>query len=387
MGAVPTARRPAALVAVLLGTLPATLLMGVGAPARAHIGASVAKANYTHPQDPWTVITTDGGAVSYDYSRYVPEESTDGKYLLQWTDGDVDPTGKFTFYYFDHDVSNAVTAAQVEMLGTIVHDTQGREARSIYVACYCDADAGVKCPDINDAGPTGARWCDNSVEWDTSGLPDGEYWLMAVNHDPPFYVYNPSNAPVWVHHGAPKPPLVIVTRPDGLGSADASYTAQFIIHGMGALTLDLSYGENQVDKVLGPTTSLVKALPVTAGADGLTTWQWSTSQLPNENFFLRATVKDAQGAVSYSDSRFPLAVYHTPLDDGGAPRDMALPAADLAAPVQPPRGSCAVAGRPDAAGALLVAAALAALLSRVGAKRLRRVEPAREVRNPLRVPR
>lgn len=338
--------------------------------ARAHIGASVAKANYLHPAAPGTLTVIDGG-VHYDYSSYVPEEA-DASYLITWTDGDTDPTGKFTFYFLDHCVSDALDADQMEMVGTIVHDTRGREARNVYVACDCDADAGVKCPDINDAGPTGERWCDNFVAFDTSALTDGEYWIAAVNNDPPFHVYNLSEAPVRVHHGNKPPPVVIITRPDGLLYADRSYETQFIALGTGPLTLDLSYGDNSVDKVLGPTMGLAKAIPVTRRPDGTTAWIWDTSSLANGNYFLRATLKDAVGGHSYTDSRFPLAVFHPPALDGGAPLDAAEPMPDDGAPVilpAPKKSGCEIAGGSSPCAFLLVFGALSALFTRRALRR------------------
>ena len=36
-------------------------------------------------------------------------------------------------------------------------------------------------------------------------LAPGEYWIAAVNNDPPFHLYNLSYAPVRVSHGTARP--------------------------------------------------------------------------------------------------------------------------------------------------------------------------------------
>jgi hypothetical protein len=107
----------------------------------------------------------------------------------------------------------------------------------IYISCTCTPALGVVCP---DAGP---RDCRDAFAWDTHALPDGTYWVIAVDYDPPFDVYSVSETPVRVAHGgAPAPPAVVVIPPDGIGVADRAYT----IDGLGAapLTLDLEYGHD-----------------------------------------------------------------------------------------------------------------------------------------------
>src|SRR5262249_18348120 len=140
--------------------------------------------------------------------NYVPEEA-DKVYTISWKDGDTDPTARFTFYYIDHSFADAVSYQQVPLVGTVVRDVQGRDADGVYASCTCtpNPDLGVSCDD------GGTRWCDNSIDWDTSQVPDGVYWLVATNTDPPYFVYNQSSAPVRVSHGASKPPVAIVLRP------------------------------------------------------------------------------------------------------------------------------------------------------------------------------
>jgi hypothetical protein len=336
--------------------LLAACLLAAAPAAHAHIGASVAKANYYHPVPPGLAFA-DGGMVY----TYTPEEA-DASYHIDWQDGDVDPTGNFTFYYLDHGVPENVSAADVEANFPVVVDTMGREARRIFVACMCIVDAGITCPDLDG----GARWCDNYVDWDTSAVPDGVYWLAAVNHDPPFYVDNLSYAPVRVRHAANPPlPVGIVIRPgDGsLAEADRNYHVVAIATGTGGLTFDFAWGPDLPMQALGPTTSIQKGLAIAEGADGTYGFDWDTSQLPNSSYFVRLTVHDANG-TSYTDSRFGVGVYHD-VGDGGPPQDLSA-GSDGSIELPPPKMGCgcALGARPRGPAIALVLGMVVAALRR-----------------------
>jgi hypothetical protein len=333
--------------------LPLLALLLAAAPARAHVGMVVAKADFVHPAPP--MVSYPDGGVAY---RYVPEEA-DQSYRIEWVDGDLDPTGRFTFYYLDHGVSDGVSRDELTLVGTVARDVQGRDATSVWVSCSCDADAGVACPDA------GARWCDNFVQWDTSGLPDGAWWLAAANDDPPFHVFNLSSAPVLVHHGQTKPPVLIVEKPDGIGDADKTADVALIAVGTGPMKLNLAWGDNDPARVLGPTTTIAKALPVTIGADGLFTYPWDTSQLPSGlKLFIRATLTDDAG-TTYSDSRYGQGVFHRPQGgDGSQVFDLSMHSGDGPLNLTPKGCGCALGGRratPPLALALLYLAIRRAL--------------------------
>jgi hypothetical protein len=361
----------------LLNAAVALALLGPGTAA-AHVGAVVSKATFCAPPPP-TEIPSDAGA-GLDY-RYAPAEA-DTHYLLQWQDGDTDPTGKFTFYYVDHQIPIAVDATTVETMGMandatagLIHTVDQREARDIYVSCACvaqDAATGSGGGDPCDAGivpscnpDAGARWCDNAIDWDTSAIPDGVYWIAAVNNDPPYHVYNTSVAPVRITHGGGhKAPIVIVTRPDGLMGSDTHYTVQSIVVGDPPLTLDYAYGINDINSVNDPVRSFAHAVPTVPGPNGAVAYDWDVSALKNQVYFVSLTVTDGSGAQSWSDSRYGLSVYHH-LEAGSAPdaADAAIaPAVDAGAP--PPgsgSGGCAISFGAGDAATWLAAALLAAL--------------------------
>jgi MYXO-CTERM domain-containing protein len=362
-------------------------LAALAHPALAHVGAVVSKATFCSPPPP-AQSALDSGVI---YS-YLPEDA-DASYRIAWQDGDTDPTGKFTFYYLDHEPPTAVDANAIETLATPVRTVDGRDAASVYVSCACVAvDAGA---DICDAGTApncadgGARWCDNFVDWDTSTILDGVYWIAAVNNDPPYHVYNMSQSPVRVSHGAHKPPVVIVLKPDGLGpGADTSYRASVLVSGEGQLTLDFDWGIDEKNQVNGPVHAIARGVPVVVGSDGAVAYSWDVSALPNEVYFLSATVKDDAGGVSFSDSRYGLSVFHrvgTDAGDAGPGDASAAVAPDLASPPTNPKSpsgcACSVGGADSsplpwlpfaiAAGALAIRRRTALTRSRIGCTRSR----------------
>ena len=152
--------------------------------------------------------------------------------------------------------------------------------------------------------------------------------IAAVNDDPPFHVYNLSETPLRVRHGGKPLPVVIVLRPDGLIGADQSYEAALLCRGDAPLTIDLSYGVDDPQRVLAPTVNIEKAVPCVAGVDGTTRYRWDVSGLAVGDYFLRGAVRSPNGS-SYSDSRYSLSVAHRPLDAAITDHDDASSAPDL----------------------------------------------------------
>jgi hypothetical protein len=309
------------------------LLAGAGR-AEAHLGAVVAKATFSTPAGP-TLTPLDGGYQVAPFTFTTVDTSID----ITWSDGDTDPTGRFYFYYFDHQPAFQVQPNEIETLATPIPGGNG-----IWVSCTCTPTAGVVCPDAGSR----AGMCANDLVWDTSAVPDGSYWIIAVNNDPPFHVYNTSDGPVRVVHGTDRPvPAVIVLRPDGNGSFDTSYRAQWLAVGDGPLTIDLAWGYNEFGLALNPPTPLAANLQPPLTADGTQFYDWNVSQLMNmELYYLRVRATDGNGRSAFSDSRLGLNVFHPPpdlsTDDGGILlRVDDLAASDLAVPVD--------AGRPHAA--------------------------------------
>ncbi len=268
------------------------------AAAEAHVGAAVAKANFTHPAP--IDLLSDGGT----HYHFVPE-AADQSFRIEWDDGDVDPTGRFTFYYLDHAISDGLTAKQLPQEATLVRDLSGRDAERVYVSCSCDGDAGVKCP----GGDGGPRWCDNFVQWDTHALPDGSYWIAALNDDDPYLVYNLSPAPVRIHHTVALPPAVLLLTPDGVGTADLQYHLQLLAVGTGAMKMDLSYGNDDYGETLGPLHAIAQAVPAVVGSDGTVGYDWALSSVKNGTYFVRVQLSDSVGQA-FADSRYGLVVFH-----------------------------------------------------------------------------
>jgi hypothetical protein len=318
-------------------------LLLVSTAAQAHNGAVVANARFTSPPQP-TLTQVDAGVVLAPLAI----ATADQQFVVSWDDGDNDPTGQFFFYYLDHCPSFAETPDQIRQVATPIPDGNG-----IWASCSCNGDQGVLCPDVT------TRDCRNTITWDTHAVPYGTYWVLAINDDPPYLEYTVSGSPVRVQHtGDPSSPAVIVLRPDGFGSWDTMYRAQWYAVGTPPLRIDLSYGVDDATKVLNPTVPLGSDVHGIVNSDGTVSWDWDTSQLTNLGlYFLRVTVTDGAGLKAYSDSRFQLAVYHPNLDGG------LIPYPDFAVPVaRPPAAGCDAAG----GGAWAVLAPLAIAFALLG---------------------
>jgi hypothetical protein len=302
----------AAAFAVLVGT----------ATARGHVGMLPAVAKFTAPAEPVTTHVDPND--TFTWSGFA---NADASYTIQWTDGDIDPTGRFTFYYMDHEPTFQVGPDEIEQtLGHKIVDGVN-DSGGYFASCICSTDLGVTCPpDIRD--PNGN--CANQLVWNTSGLAPGTYWLVAVNNDPPYHTWNVSGAPVRVVHGGTPPPAAIILRPDGFGAFDKGYHLQWLGDGKAPLRFDLAYGLEDTgagNTIIGDIGSGVSA---TDNGDGSFGYDWDISQLPsNKAFWVRLTVTDADGQTSFTDSKFAVTVFHS-----GA---TAMP--DLAM-APPPKGGC-----------------------------------------------
>jgi MYXO-CTERM domain-containing protein len=287
----------------------------VAIPARAHVGVNVSNARFSNPPPP-NITPADLGDVIAPYTF----PTADQTYTVSWDDGDIDPTGRFFFYYMDHDPTFQVLPSDIESmagLATPIKATSLDPAAvmtpvAMWAGCTCADDAGVVCPDA------GVRDCRNQFEWDTSAIPSGSYWVVAVNNDPPYHVYSVSMAPVRIAHGgAQLPPAAMIVLPDGLGAYDKSYRVQWLAVGKTPLKIDLAYGLDEQGSVFGPVTSLAKNVMSPLNPDGSQVYDWDVSGLESlKVYFLRVTVTDADGTSSYTDSRFGLSIYHPPLDAG-----------------------------------------------------------------------
>ena len=315
---VPPALSSSVLVALLLAALPA----------EAHVGAVVAKAEFCAP-GPIVEVPDGNGGTRYVYA---PDEA-DTRYRISWSDGDNDPTGKFTLYYLDHMLPTSVYADALEPangqpgIGKIVVTVGRGAARDVWVSCACGfEDAGGACDGgsaLYRCADGGARWCDNFVDWDTSNVPDGVYWIAAVNNDPPYHVYNMSPTPVRVSHTPARPPIIVITRPNGLGlGGNTTVHVEAVIVGTPPLHVDLAWGINEASQVNDPLRSIAKGLPVTQNADNAFTYEWDVAALKPEVYLLGATVTDSNGKSTFSETRDPISVSHPP--DAAVPVDFSL---------------------------------------------------------------
>ena len=358
--------------AAIQGAFAAVLVTVVGLvstsvrPAHAHVGSVVASAKFCRPPPPEGIPDGDGG-VRYSY---VPEEA-DRSYRLAWDDGDNDPTARLTLYYLARQVPTRVVAVEVEAEGHVVRTVDGREARDIHVSCACAGEDGGAAACASDASATcfdgGARWCDNTVEWDTSEVADGVYWIAAVNNDPPFHLYAVSAAPVRVSHGGRKPPVVVVVKPDGADpAADTSYRIDMLVAGEGALTLDLGYGRNTVIGVGDPVTTIARGVPASPAAGGLVGHLWDTSAVAAGMYYVEVTVTDGAGLHTTTRSRQSVSISRRVIADAAGKAD--APEGD---PASKPSCDCRTGGRGNGRSTPLLLAVLSLVAGVRGRRWLR----------------
>jgi hypothetical protein len=299
--------------------------------AYAHRGAVVQLANFTNP--PPLVTAPDGGVTGAS----IPV--ADSSFDVSWDDGDSDPTGRYFFYYLDHPPPTAMSTANVAATAIALPQP------GIWAACDCIDGPLVVCPDA------GVRYCPNDFVWDTSALAPGAYWLIAIDNDPPYYLYSVSESPVRIAHGGTPPPGALFVHPNGIGSADQSYMLEWVAAGDAPLTFDLAWGAN-VEPIASPRP-IGASLAATDEGGGKFSYAWDTSSLAGGDVYVQLTVHDAQGRSSLTNS-LNLRIYHPGAESGdlAAHPDMAMRAKSAA--------SCDVGGG-GAPTALFVGACLALL--------------------------
>ncbi|HWE26416.1 MAG TPA: hypothetical protein VHB97_00360 [Polyangia bacterium] len=286
-------------------------------PAYAHIGASVAVAKFTAPADPAVDHADPNDSVTPTPFVWT---TADASYTVTWVDGDTDPTGRFIFYYMDHQPTFQVTADDVESGGIATRiDDPVNNSGGYFASCYCDGDQGVTCPDVV-RDPNGN--CANQIVWNTAGIAPGTYWIIAVNNDPPFHVYYPSNAPIRVAHGGTPLPAVLIVRPDGFEAWNTVYHLQWLADGKPPLSFALASGVEDTGTAITPQTPIATGLTPTANSDGTYGYDWDVSQLPNNSFWVRLTVTDGDGSSTFSDSHFAVTIFHSGTTP--PPPDMAM---------------------------------------------------------------
>jgi MYXO-CTERM domain-containing protein len=343
---------------VLLAT---ALVLGGAVPARAHQGATVSYAKFTLPADPQITQTP---SMTVDVLAPYTIASADTSITITWDDGGIDPTGRFYFYYLDHGPTSGVSADAIEQTLATKIDDPVNNTDGYFISCVCSTDMGVTCPMVTrDPAVNCAR---RQITWNTTNIPAGTYWIVAVNYDPPFHVYSAANAPIRVAHGgAPLPPAVVWVRPDGFGSWDKSYHLQWTAAGTGPLSFDLAWGDANADTLNAPNV-IASGIKPALGSDGNTySYDWDVSAMPNGNYFLRITVADANGVKTSTDSHFQVSVYH--YVGGGGPVDMAMgtpPKKHSGCSTTP--GTTPAGGVPTALALLALLGAAAYLLRRVG---------------------
>jgi hypothetical protein len=109
----------------------AAALVASSSPARAHVGAAVAVAKFMNPADPGVTHVDPNDTISPTPFAWT---TADASITITWADGDADPTGRFTFYYMDHQPTFQVSADDVESVATKIDDVNNL-AGGFFASC------------------------------------------------------------------------------------------------------------------------------------------------------------------------------------------------------------------------------------------------------------
>ena len=156
---------------------------------------------------------------------------------------------------------------------------------------------------------------ENQVTWDTSEVPTGVYWILAIAVDRKFEVVAIAPGPVTVAHpGDPVPPSVAIVQSDAAPDiADLTKVIEYCAHDPdGSATVRI-----EVTDQLDGTGLRLLAEGLPASAEG--TLQWDTSRELEGDWLIRATVTDERGLSASAWGRYFVRVFHeraTP-DDAG----------------------------------------------------------------------
>jgi hypothetical protein len=237
--------------------------------------------------------------------------------LVSWRDDNLDPTGRFEFYYQPHNVPIGASPTSGDLVGTLI-PCQG-------LGCDPDVPEAVRILDPTD-----------SFTWDTSSVPAGTYVIYAITHDPPLGpVFSVSPGAFTVRHpGDPLHPAAQFTDP-GVTSQVVSrdVALRFAAAGEGPMTARVSWRARNGPPIYQELAADVpmRADPGKPGRfDGCVVWDLSA--LPNDWYYVAVEVTDAAGRTHLAYARSAVTAY----------RDAQTPDAGVAASCEDP------APRPDA---------------------------------------
>lgn len=153
----------------------------------------------------------------------------------------------------------------------------------------------------------------NEVEWDTSTIPPGTWFVWTVAHDDPFVMWAFARGVVSVAHDGELPwPAVIVSRPDeGSTVGDESILLRYE-----------SFDPDGTARVkLEATRSLDGSQLITVAedlpADPFGSFVWDTREVGNGDWMIKATIVDSRGLSSSAFGRSFVRVAHRTKGTGG----------------------------------------------------------------------
>ena len=219
----------------------------------------------------------------------------------------------------DHQPTFQVSADDIETGGIATKiDDPVNMAGGYFASCYCDGDQGVTCPMVT-RDPAGN--CANQFTWNTSAIAPGTYWIVAVNNDPPFHVYYPSQRADPRRARREPRPAALIVRPDGFGAWDTMLSPAVARRRQAAAEVRSRVrARGHGHRAHADRRHRHRDLPTT-NADGSYGYDWDVSHLAsNMGYWVRLTVTDGDGNKTFTDSHFATTIFHNPVA-----ADMAMP--------------------------------------------------------------
>lgn len=170
----------------------------------------------------------------------------------------------------------------------------------------------------------------NMTEWRTASVAAGNYWIYSILKDShlgmPFQTVSFSRAPLTIAHAGdtPGPSITITPHPNPFAVGDKTFEIGFETFdpdGTGNIQIAAMVVRDGSDIFL-----IAENLPAVPQGKFI----WETEGVPENLYYLRAVIRDAQGRSFTAFSRYQARIDHTPVIFDAGPRDSgdAPPVAD-----------------------------------------------------------
>ncbi len=265
----------------------------------------------------------DGGSGIYNWNT---TDIPDGEYYIhgRCDDGINEPVERYSSYPVIVDHTPPVN--DLPFIQIMEPDGEGDDANTEYMISWIDSDADNDASislyyDSDAAGFDGTLITSGVSEdehgnsgvyiWNTSQIPEGEYWIHASIADEVAQALNYSSGPITIDHSSTsnEPPSFQIIEPDGQGDfANKEFTIMWIDSDPDDdATISLYYDTDN---------SGFDGVPIISGlsedADGNSgIYNWYTTDIPEGEYHIYGICDDGNNEAVKRYSNFPVTVNHT----------------------------------------------------------------------------